>query len=151
MTKNNLSQRSAFWLMICMTIYDESLSVDDGPGQKCNCLINIFPIGKKWSRNCLVFVEKPLVKFMMVSYLIALFPVDEICFMLGRRHVWLKTSRLCKQWNKIVIRYTLFRFTCYHGTQPFGAQLLSFGFNAEIIYRMQGEECREWTMPCKPL
>lgn len=42
------------------------------------------------------------------------------------------TSRLHKQWNKIVIRYTLFRFTCFHGTQPFGDQTLSFDFNAEI-------------------
>ena len=31
MTKNDFSQRSAFWLMICMAIYDDSLSVDDGP------------------------------------------------------------------------------------------------------------------------
>ena len=49
-----------------------------------------------------------------------------------RSAFWLMTSRLHKQWNKIVIRYTLFRFTCFHGTQPFGDQLLSFDFNAEI-------------------
>jgi hypothetical protein len=29
MTKNNLSQGSAFWLMICMATYDENLSVED--------------------------------------------------------------------------------------------------------------------------
>ena len=27
----SLSQWSAFWLMICLAIYDDSLSVDDGP------------------------------------------------------------------------------------------------------------------------
>ena len=34
--------------------------------------------------------------------------------------------------TRLHIRYTLFRFTCYHGTQPFGDQALSFDFNAEV-------------------
>ena len=29
MTKSDFSQRSAFWLMICLATYDENLSVED--------------------------------------------------------------------------------------------------------------------------
>lgn len=106
-----------------------------------------FIIGKKWFRSCLVAVEKPFVKSMMILYPIKVFPVGEICFILGNWHVWLMTSRLCKQWNKIAYQiHPIWGYMLSWSTALRWPNIIVWFQCGNFVYRMQGEECQECAM-----
>ena len=97
-----------------------------------NLLSQCFSIVKKWFRSRLVAVGKPLAKSMMIPNHIKIISVVVSWFLLGCQQVCQMTSRSCNNGTNTVSVSPSLGLHVIMWTQPFGDQLLSFDFNAEI-------------------